>query len=87
MFNDNMSNLTNLEFDALDVTDKNYLTKILDTEIHLNAMGLGGTIKQGNVTSEQNKTKYMIFLPLHLDEGLKTEWTIKDPTNSSKASK
>ncbi|XP_074355741.1 uncharacterized protein LOC141695392 [Apium graveolens] len=75
-----MSNLTKLEFNALHVTGKNYLTWILDAEIHLSAMGLGDTIKEGNKTSKQDKAKVMIFLHQHLDEGLKTEYlTIKDP--------
>ena len=76
-----MSNLTKLEFNALDVTGKNFLTWILDAEIHLSAMGLGDTIKEGNKTSEQDKAKAMIFLRHHLDEGLKIEYLIiKDPT-------
>ncbi|XP_074336579.1 uncharacterized protein LOC141673735 [Apium graveolens] len=76
-----MSNLTKLEFTALDVTEKNYLTWILDAEIHLSAMGLGDTIKKGNKTSEQDKAKTMIFLRHRLDEGLKTEYlVVKDPT-------
>ena len=41
-----MSNLTKLEFLALDITSKNYLSWILDVEIHLDAMGLGDTIKE-----------------------------------------
>nr|XP_017239229.1 PREDICTED: uncharacterized protein LOC108212006 [Daucus carota subsp. sativus] len=77
-----MSNLTKLEFNALDITGNNYLTWILDAEIHLNAMGLGDTIKEGNVKTEQEKAKAMIFLRHHLHEGLKTEYlTVKDPLN------
>ncbi|KAL6584777.1 hypothetical protein OROMI_004066 [Orobanche minor] len=76
-----MSNLTKLVFNALDVNGKNYLTWILDAEIHLSAMGLGDTIKEGNKTSEQDKAKAIIFLRHHLDEGLKTGYlTIKDPS-------
>ncbi|XP_074352020.1 uncharacterized protein LOC141691180 [Apium graveolens] len=76
-----MSNLTKLEFIALDVTEKNYLTWILDAEIHLSAMGLGDTIKEGNKTYEHDKAKAMIFLHHHLDGGLKTEYlVVKDPT-------
>ena len=41
-----MSNIKKLEFIALDVTRKNYLTWILYAEIHLCAMGLGDTIKE-----------------------------------------
>ncbi|XP_074324059.1 uncharacterized protein LOC141660981 [Apium graveolens] len=75
-----MSNLTKLEFNALHVTGKNYLTWIFDAEIHLSVMSLGDTIKEENKASEQDKAKAMIFLRHHLDEGLKTEYlTIKDP--------
>ena len=46
-----MSNLTKLEFVALDILDKNYLSRVLDTKIHLDAMNLGNTIKEGNDAS------------------------------------
>ncbi|XP_031263419.1 uncharacterized protein LOC116121615 [Pistacia vera] len=75
-----MKNLTKLEFVALDITGKNYLSWILDAEIHLGAMGLGVTIKEGNESSNQDKAKAMFFLRHHLHEGLKTEYlTVKDP--------
>ena len=35
-----MSNLTNLKFVALDILGKNFLSWILDTKIHLEAMNL-----------------------------------------------
>ena len=44
-----MSNIAKLEFAALDISGKNYLSWILDAEIHLDAMNLGNTIKEGNV--------------------------------------
>jgi hypothetical protein len=57
-----MSNLTKLEFAALDVSGKNYLSWILDAEIHLEAMNLGNTIKaDGNDESQQDRAKAMIF--------------------------
>ncbi|XP_052878841.1 uncharacterized protein LOC128285373 [Gossypium arboreum] len=75
-----MSNLTKLEFVALDITRNNYLSWVLDAEIHLDAKGLGETIKEGNEESTQDKAKAMIFLRHHLHEGLKTEYlTVKDP--------
>ncbi|XP_017604257.1 uncharacterized protein LOC108451032 [Gossypium arboreum] len=75
-----MSNLTKLEFVALDITGNNYLSWVLDAEIHLDAKGLGETIKEGNEESTQDKAKAMIFLLHHLHEGLKTEYlTVKDP--------
>ena len=75
-----MSNLAKLEFVALDITGKNYLSWVLDAEIHLDANGLGDTIKVGNQASSQDKAKSMIFLRHHLHEGLKIEYlTVKDP--------
>ena len=46
-----MSNLTKLEFVALDITGKNYLSWTLDAEIYLDAMNLGVAIKEGNQAS------------------------------------
>ncbi|XP_021722776.1 uncharacterized protein LOC110690259 [Chenopodium quinoa] len=75
-----MSNLAKLEFVALDISGNNYLSWVLDVEIHLNAKGLGDTIKENNTATSQDKAKAMIFLRHHLHEGLKTEYlTVKDP--------
>ncbi|XP_070015904.1 uncharacterized protein [Nicotiana sylvestris] len=41
-----MSNLSKLEFVAFDISGKNYLSWVLDAEIHLAAKGLGNTITQ-----------------------------------------
>ncbi|WJZ90041.1 hypothetical protein VitviT2T_009217 [Vitis vinifera] len=74
-----MSNITKLEFVALDISGKNYLSWILDAELHLDAMTLGATIKQGNQASLQDRAKVLIFLRHHLHEGLKNEYlTVKD---------
>ena len=74
-----MSNLSKLEFVALDISGKNYLSWVLDAEIHLAAKGLDATITQGNEASSQDKAKAMLFLRHHLDEGLKIEYlTVKD---------
>ncbi|PON54780.1 hypothetical protein PanWU01x14_192860 [Parasponia andersonii] len=76
-----MTNLTKLEFVALKISDKNYLTWTLDIEIHLDAMNLGNIIKEGNYASTHDRAKAMIFLWHHLHEGLKIEYvTIKDPS-------
>jgi hypothetical protein len=40
-----MTNLAKVEFVALEIMDKNYLSWILDAKIHLDAMALGDTIK------------------------------------------
>ena len=39
-----MSNLSKLEFVALDITRKNYLSWVLNAEIHLAAKGFDATI-------------------------------------------
>ncbi|KAK1430133.1 hypothetical protein QVD17_12672 [Tagetes erecta] len=75
-----MSNLAKLDILALDITGKNYLSWVLDAEIHLNSKNLGDTIKEGNEATDQNKAKAMIFLRHHIHEDLKNEYlTIKDP--------
>ena len=75
-----MSNLTKLEFVAIDISRKNYLSWILDAEIHLDVINLGNIIKEGNQASMQDRTKSLIFLRHHLHEDLKNEYlTIKDP--------
>ena len=73
-----MSNLKKLEFVALDISRKNYLSLILDAEIHLDAMNLGNTTKEGNQASLQDHAKSLIFLRHHLHENLKNEYlTVK----------
>ena len=57
-----MENLEKLEFVALDITSKNYLSWMHDTEIHLEANALGDTIKDRNKASNQEKAKVKIFL-------------------------
>ncbi|XP_015068837.1 uncharacterized protein LOC107013440 [Solanum pennellii] len=75
-----MSNLSKLEFVALDISGKNYLLWVLDAEIHLAAFGLDATITPENEASSQDKAKAMIFLRHHLDEVLNIKYlTVKDP--------
>ena len=80
-----MPNLTKLEFVALDIFGKKYLSWILDGEIHLTAMNLCNTIEEKkNQASQQDCATAMIFLLHHLDEGLKNEYltTPKDSYTS-----
>ncbi|XP_068340446.1 uncharacterized protein [Pyrus communis] len=75
-----MANLAKLDFAALDITGKNYLTWVLDTKIHLEAGNLGDTIREENISSSQDRAKPMIFIRRHLDEGQKNEYlTVEDP--------
>ncbi|XP_059654758.1 uncharacterized protein LOC132301534 [Cornus florida] len=77
-----MSNLTKLEFVALDISGKNYLSWILDAQIHLDAMGLGNTIEKDNDASLQDKAKVMIFLRCHISEELKNEYLTENDSLS-----
>ncbi|XP_019258509.1 PREDICTED: uncharacterized protein LOC109236750 [Nicotiana attenuata] len=75
-----MSNLSKLEFVALNISGKSYMSWVLDAEIYLDAMGLADTIKDKNQASNQDCSKAMIFLRHHLDEDLKIEYlTVKNP--------
>ena len=58
-----MSNISKLEFVALDISGKGYSSWILDAEIHLDEMGLVETIKDNNQASSQDRAKAMIFSP------------------------
>ena len=64
---------------ALGISGKNYLSWVLDVEIHLNVMNLRVTIKEGNQAFLQDRIKTLIFLRHHLHEGLKNEYlSVKD---------
>lgn len=74
-------NLAKLEFVVLDISNDNYLSWVLDAEIHLDSMNLGETIKENNDASPQDPAKAMIFLRHHLHEQLKSEYlTVKEPS-------
>ncbi|XP_070007466.1 uncharacterized protein [Nicotiana sylvestris] len=69
-----------IKFVALEISGKNYMSLVLDAEIHLDAMGLGDAIKDKNKASTQDCAKALIFLHHRLDEWLKIEYlTVKDP--------
>ncbi|KAM2483577.1 hypothetical protein ACFX1W_041195 [Malus domestica] len=81
-----MANLAKLDFAALDITAKNYLTWVLDTKIHLEAANLGDTIREENISSSQDRAKAMIFIRHHFDEGLKSEYlTVEDSIQDFKS--
>ncbi|CAN6700046.1 unnamed protein product [Malus baccata var. baccata] len=81
-----MANLAKLEYAALDITGKNYLTWVLDTKIHLEAGNLGDTIREESSSSSQDRAKAMIFICRHLDEALKSEYlTVEDPIQDFKS--
>ncbi|XP_068339050.1 uncharacterized protein [Pyrus communis] len=67
-----MANLAKLDFVALNITGKNYLTWVMDTKIYLEVGNLGETIKEENSASSQDLVT-TIFICRHFDEGLKNE--------------
>ena len=68
-----MANLTKLEFTALHINGSNYLSWVLDVEMHLDAMNLRNTIEEGNATTSQEKAKVMIFFRHHIHQDLMSE--------------
>ena len=69
-----MSNLAKLEFVAIDISDDNYLSWVLDAEIYLDVVNLGDSIKENNDASTQDHAQVMIFLRHHLREQLKSKY-------------
>ena len=61
----------------------NFLSWILDTEIHLDAMNLGNTITEGNTASMQDRANALIFLRYHIDECLKNYNQSQNKNNTS----
>ena len=75
-----MSKISSLNFIAVDISGKNYLSWILNVEINLEAVNFGETIKEGNQSSLQDCAKALVFLRHHLHEDLKNEYlNVKDP--------
>jgi hypothetical protein len=52
-----MTNLVKIDLVELDIIGKNYLSWVLDAEIHLDVMGFGGIIKHENEASNKKKGK------------------------------
>ncbi|XP_074378013.1 uncharacterized protein LOC141719533 [Apium graveolens] len=57
-----MANLAKLEFVALDVSGNNYLSWVLDAELHLSANGLKDTIDPEKIPTVEQNAKAIIFL-------------------------
>ncbi|XP_074356098.1 uncharacterized protein LOC141695780 [Apium graveolens] len=75
-----MANLAKLEFVPLDVSRDNYLSWVVDAELHLSANGLKYTIESGKTPSVEQNAKAIIFLMHHIHENLKFEYlTVKNP--------
>ncbi|XP_026447239.1 uncharacterized protein LOC113347780 [Papaver somniferum] len=72
--------LSKVNFKILDISGKNYLSWVLDAEVHLGASSLDKTITKDNKESQEYRSKALIFIRHHLDESLKSQYlTMKNP--------
>ena len=55
-------NLAKFEFITLNITGKNYISWVIDIEMHLESIGLTEIIKERNSTSSQDNVKATIFI-------------------------
>ncbi|KAI3685019.1 hypothetical protein L6452_34250 [Arctium lappa] len=77
----NMSNIAKIEFAALDVNGRNYMSWIMDVKMHLESMGILDTLNRNNQCSSQDRAKANIFLRKHVDDMLKFEYlNTSDPS-------
>ncbi|KAL7585266.1 hypothetical protein Lser_V15G42697 [Lactuca serriola] len=77
----NTSNIAKLEFAALEVSEKNYVSWMIDAKMHLESMGISNAIYEFNNFLAQDKVKAQVFLCKHIDEMLRFEYL--DITNPS----
>ncbi|GAV60228.1 hypothetical protein CFOL_v3_03759 [Cephalotus follicularis] len=69
-----MANIENRKFIALDISENNYLSWVLDVKLHLSAKKLRHTIEEENATTNEERATALIFLRHHIDDGLKYEY-------------
>ncbi|XP_026428459.1 uncharacterized protein LOC113324357 [Papaver somniferum] len=75
-----MSTLSKVNFKILDISGKNYLSWVLDAEVHMGPSSLDKNITKDNKESQEDLFKALIFIRHHLYEALKSQYlTVKDP--------
>jgi hypothetical protein len=76
-----MSNIAKLEFAALDVSGKNYMSWMMDVKMYLESEGIENTITELSEWSKnQEKAMAIKFLRKHIDESLKFEYLeVREP--------
>ncbi|XP_070013839.1 uncharacterized protein [Nicotiana sylvestris] len=75
-----MTDIMKRKFVALEISGKNYMTWVLDAEIHLDAMDFGDAIKDKTKASTQDCANALIFLCHHLDEGITSKLKLYEDT-------
>ncbi|XP_074374067.1 uncharacterized protein LOC141714447 [Apium graveolens] len=74
-----MANLAKLDFVASDLSGDNYLSWVVDAELHLSANRLKDIIESGNTPIVEQNAKALIFLRHHIHKNLKSEYlTVKN---------
>ncbi|GAV76769.1 hypothetical protein CFOL_v3_20242, partial [Cephalotus follicularis] len=75
-----MANIENRKFIALDISEKNYLSWILDVKLHLSVKKLRHTIDKENAVSNEERVTTLILLRHYIDDNLKYEYlTVENP--------
>ncbi|XP_023758471.1 uncharacterized protein LOC111906915 [Lactuca sativa] len=76
-----MSNITKLEFAALEVSGKTYVSWMIDVKMHLESMRISNVIYEFNNCLAQDKSKAQVFFRKHMDEMLRFEYLdVTDPS-------
>ncbi|GAV91161.1 hypothetical protein CFOL_v3_34560, partial [Cephalotus follicularis] len=75
-----MANIKNQKFIALDISEKNYLSWVLDVKLHLSTKKLRHTIEEDKAVSNEERATTLIFLRHRIDDDLKYEYlTVENP--------
>ncbi|KAK9924068.1 hypothetical protein M0R45_032456 [Rubus argutus] len=69
-----MAHLNKLDFDALEVSGRNYFQWTEDVKLHLTAKKIRSTIQDDNVASTHQKAEAMILIRRHMDRSLQREY-------------
>ncbi|KAK2632601.1 hypothetical protein EUGRSUZ_L01342 [Eucalyptus grandis] len=69
-----MTNIEKPKFHILEVSGKNYLSRCLDMEMHLQEQGLVNAITEDETSNAKDKTNALIFICRHFHERLQTQY-------------
>jgi hypothetical protein len=77
-----MTHLNKLDFDALEVSGRNYFQWTEDVKLHLTAKKIRSTIQEDNVVSTHQRAEATILIRRHMDRALQREYLgEEDPRN------
>ena len=77
-----MVNIKKPKFTILDVSGNNYLSWLLDVELHLQGQGLVKSLVEDGHYTEKDKMNALIFIRRHLPNALKTQYLqVRQPSD------